>query len=180
MLPRLPLFCYKCAVTAKSLTFKNSLELNVCWGGTQTKKCLFWVFTKMWMKQINYTNDWCRGHILCFTNAKEHSQIWLVHLQSVRLRSGWLNPKSWSCFRRKWSFLREENWLMQLPPHFTLFSPVWRFIFSIYLLLLWLCCFRLDFFFPSVFSRLRCVFVSELSCLKNSDHPYILRCRPIF
>lgn len=72
-------------------------------------------------------------------------------------------PTSWSCFGQIWSlfcfvlvffFLLAGGkigcCLMQLPPHFTPFSTVWRFIYSIYLLLLWLCSFvRLDFSPPS-------------------------------
>lgn len=67
----------------------------------------------------------------------------------ARLRSGWANPKS----RYEVFWLKKIGWcLMQLPPHFMLFSTVWQFIYSIYLVLLWLCgVARLDFFPQSFF-----------------------------
>lgn len=70
----------------------------------------------------------------------------------ARLRSGWANPKSW--YEVFW--LKKIGWcLMQLPPHFMLFSTVWQFIYSIYLVLLWLCgVARLDFFSPIFFPGL--------------------------
>lgn len=78
----------------------------------------------------------------------------------ARRRSGWANLKSW--YEVFW--LTKIGWcLMQLPPHFMLFSTVWQFIYSIYLVLLWLCrVARLDFF-PQSFSRLSCICLCQSS-----------------
>lgn len=77
-----------------------------------------------------------------------------------RLRSGWAHPRS----RYEVFWQKKIGWcLTQLPPHFMLFSTVWQFIYSIYLVLLWLCgVARLDFF-PQSFSRLSCICLYQSS-----------------
>lgn len=121
--------------------------LNGCFSSSTH---LFLVFLR-WAHKMKSTEN-CQNTVRSGRSSSEASP--------ARLRSGWANPKSW--YEVFWQ--KKIGWcLMQLPPHFMLFSTVWQFIYSIYLALLWLCgVARLDFF-PQSFSRLSCICLCQSS-----------------